>query len=123
MEKDKEHKLLENTFVEFIHNNQKIREYHVDTHPAFTTEKYTKVSSVKRDASLARSLMIIRQDGTVFKQYLFSLKCWVGPGGETQLLPKSNGYSRMIFGFVSLSFRVGLHLSDIELNEVNERRM
>ena len=122
MEKDNDNKLLENTFVEFIYDNQKMREYHVDTLPAFTTEKYTKVLSVKRDASLTRPLMIIGQDKTVFKQYSFSRKCWVGPGGETHLLPKSDGYSRMISGFVSRSFGVGLHLSKEELEKVNERR-
>ena len=67
--------------------------------------------------------MIIGQDETVFKQYTFSQKCWVGPGGETQLLPKSDGYSRMVSGFVSRSFGVGLLLSQDELDKVNERRM
>ena len=100
-----------------------MREYHVDTHPIFTTVKYNKVLLVNRDLSLTSPLMIIRQDKTVFKQYLFSRKCWVGPGRETQLLPKSNSYSRMISGFLRHSFGVGLHLSDIELNRVNEMRM
>jgi len=47
----------------------------------------------------------------------------VEPGGETQLLPKSDVYSRIISGFVSRSFGVGLHLSQNELEEVNERRV
>ena len=67
--------------------------------------------------------MIIGQDESVFKQYSFGRKCWVGPGGETQLLPKSDGYSKMVSGFVSRDFGVGLYLSKVELEEVNERRM
>ena len=123
LENSEEEKLLENTSIPFIHNNQKMREYHVDTHPAFATDMYEKKLSIRRDPTLTRPLMMIGQDETVFKQYSFSRKCWVGADGETQLLPKSDGYSRMISAFVSRSFGVGLHLSDIELNEVNEQRM
>ena len=47
----------------------------------------------------------------------------VGAGRETQLLPKSDGYSRIISGFASRSFGVGLHLSQNELDKVNKRRM
>ena len=67
--------------------------------------------------------MMIGQDEFVFKQYSFGHKCWLGPGGETQLLPKSDGYSKMVSGFVSRDFRVGLHLSTIELDEINEGRV
>ncbi len=36
--------LSENTFKEFVQNNEKIvREYHVDTHPTFMTDKYKKI--------------------------------------------------------------------------------
>ena len=67
--------------------------------------------------------MILGQDETVFKQYSFYHKYLVRSGGETQLLPKNNGYSRMISGFVSHSFGVGLLLTQSELDEVNERRI
>ena len=66
--------------------------------------------------------MIIGQYETVFKQYTFSQKCWVEPGGETELLPKNEGYSRMVSGFVSRSFGVRLLFSQDELGKVNERR-
>ena len=122
LEKNEDEKLLENTFTEFIHNNQKMREYHVDTHSIFSTPIYQKKLSINRDSTLTRPQMLIGQDETVFKQYSFSRKCWVGPGGETQLLPKSDGYSRMISGFVSRSFGVDLHLSKEELEKVNKRR-
>ena len=81
-----------------------------------------KKISVK-NPSRPRPLMIIGQDETVFKQYLFSRNCWVGPGGGIQLLPKSIGYSRMISGFASCSFGVSLHLIQNDLNEVNGQRI
>ena len=65
-------KLLEKTFVGFEQNNEKMREYHVDTHPLFMTDQYEKKLSARRDPNLTRSLMIIGQDETVFKQYSFS---------------------------------------------------
>ena len=77
LERDNNNKLLENTFVEFTNDNQKMREYHVDTHPIFMTAKYEKKLSVSRNTNLTRPLMIIGQDETVFKQYSFSRKCWV----------------------------------------------
>ena len=84
----------------------------------FIGEAYVDSSPTHHQAQ-----MIIGQDESVFKQYLFSKKCWVGPGGVTQLLPKSDRYSRMISGFISQDFGVGLELSENELDEVNERRM
>ena len=122
LENDEKEKLLESTYINFIKNGQKMREYHVDTHSIFSTSTFEKKLSVNRHPSLTRPLMIIGQEETVFKKYSFSRKCLVGPGGETQLLPKSDGYSRMICGFVSRSFGVDLHLSKSELGKVNERR-
>ena len=98
----------------------KIWEYHIDTHPIFKT--YPKTLSFWRDLGITRPLMTIGQDETVFKQYSFGWKCWMGPSGETQLLLKSDGYSRMVSGFVSREFGVGLHLTKIELDEVNQSR-
>ena len=123
LEENNKVRLLSNTYIEFEKNNKKIREYHVDTHSIFMSDRYKKNLSVRKDPSHTRPLMIIGQDETVFKQYSFSQKCWLGPGGETQLLPKSDGYSRMISGFVSRSFGVRFHLTQDELNKINERRM
>ena len=66
--------------------------------------------------------MMIGQDKSVFKQYSFGHKCWMGPVVEIQLLLKSDGYSRMVSVFVSQDLGVGLHLTKTELNEVNDRR-
>ena len=64
--------------------------------------------------------MMVGQDKSVFKQYLFGRKCWIGPVGETQLLPKSDGYSQIVSDFVSQDIGVGLLLNEEELNKVND---
>ena len=52
----------------------------------------------------------------------FGSKCWMGEHGETKLLPKSDGYSRMVSAFVSREFGAGLKLNEEELQKVNARR-
>ena len=42
LEKDEKQNLLENAFTRFIHNNQKMRQYHVNTHSIFSTPAYEK---------------------------------------------------------------------------------
>ncbi len=69
-----------------------MREYHVDTHQSFYDLEFKK--SIKRTST--RPLTMIAQDEFVFKQYSFSRKCLFGPGGESKLLPKSDGYSRSV---------------------------
>ena len=36
MEQDTDNPLLENSYIEFIHDNEKMREYHIDTHSSFS---------------------------------------------------------------------------------------
>ena len=98
--------------------NRKMREYHMDVHEKFTNMKLTK--SVR--SSQLRPTIIAGQDESVFKQHSFSRQCWFGPNGETELLPKNEGYSQMISAFVSRSFGVGLKLHEEELLKVNKRR-
>ena len=68
LENDEKEKLLESTYINFIKNGQKMREYHVDTHSIFSTPTYEKRLSIRKDPSHTRPPMIIRQDKTVFKQ-------------------------------------------------------
>ena len=42
LEKDEDIRLLENTSIQFEDNDKKMREYHVDTHPIFSSEKFEK---------------------------------------------------------------------------------
>ena len=96
-----------------------MREYHVDTHQSFRNRKLEKSFR----STSTRPLMMIGQDESVFKQYSFSRKCWFGPGGETKLLPKSDGYSKMVSAFISWEVGMGIKLTKEELKQVNERRM
>ena len=47
----------------------------------------------------------------------------MGFGGLTQLLSKSDGYSRIVSGFVSQEFGIGLHLAQIEMDKLKQRRI
>ncbi len=94
-----------------------MREYHVDTHQSFCNRKLEKSFR----STSTRPLMMIRQDESVVKQYSFSRKCWFGPGGETKLLPKSDGYSKMVSAFVFQEFGMRIKLTKDELKEVNKR--
>ena len=70
-----------------------------------------------------KQLIILGQDESCFKQNSFSKRCWVGPGGEMKLLPKTDGYTTiMVSAFVSREFGFGLELTDDELQKVNKRR-
>ena len=119
LEEEEECPLLKNVFYEFEVDGKKIREYHVDTHQSFCNLELKK--SIR--STSIRPILMIGQDESVYKQYSFSRKCWFGPDGETKLLPKSDGYSRMVSAFVSRDFGLGIKLSKDELKQVNERRM
>ena len=43
LEKSNNVKLLENISIEFDQNNKKMREYHVDTHPIFSSSMLKKI--------------------------------------------------------------------------------
>ena len=119
MESDSEQPLVKNIYYEYVNENKKMREYHVDAHPMFNT-LYLKMSV--RCHPTEKQLIIIGQDESCFKQYSFSKRCWVGPGGEMKLLPKTDGFTQMVSAFVSRSFGVGLLLNDEEMRELNKRR-
>ena len=72
-----------------------MRQYHIDTHPIFSTF----IPKLSIHNTNPKPLMIIGQDESVFKQNSFGSKCWIGEHGEMKLLPKSDGYSRMISAF------------------------
>lgn len=119
LENDKDVRLMKDIYDEFEENHIKMRQYHIDTHPIFSN----LVPKLSIHNTHNRPLMIIGQDESVFKQYSFGSKCWIGPDGEMKLLPKSDGYSRMVSAFVSRDFGFGLQLSKQELDKVNERRL
>ena len=110
---------MKNIHHDFSVGSKKMREYHIDSHPSFC--EMTPQLSIRRNPN-NRPLLMIGQDECVFKQYSFSKKCWKGPGGEFKLLPKTDGCSKMISGFVSRDFGLGLTVTATELTMIYERR-
>jgi len=98
-------------------NNETMREYHIDTYHKFRC--MTPTMSVRCPPN-SRPVMIVGQDESCFKQYSFSKRCWVGPGGEMKLLPKTDGYTQMVSAFCSRTFGFGLILNEEELKQLNE---
>ena len=119
MENDELKSLAKNICYEYEINNRKMREYHVDSQPDFQAMNHAM--SVRCSPN-AKQLVILGQDESCFKQYTFSKCCWVGPGGEMKLLPKTDRYTLVVSAFVSREFGFGLELTDDELRRVNERR-
>ena len=60
LEENQEHELLENSYVEFEIDNEKMREYHIDTNPTFHT--YPKILLFRIDLSITRPIMMIGKD-------------------------------------------------------------
>jgi hypothetical protein len=69
-----------------------------------------------------KPLMIFGQDESVFNQFLLSNQQWVGPQGQRPLLPKTDGISFMVSALQSRETGFGVHISEIQFNEINEAR-
>ena len=102
------------------HCYEGMREYHIDTHPSFQTMRAGL--SVRKPLN-SRPIIIYGQDETVLKQNSFSKSCWHNPNGASQLLPKSDGYSKMISALFSRYDGLGVVLSEQQLEEINESRL
>ena len=62
-------------------------------------------------------------DESIFKQFTFSLKSWIGLNGESVIMPKDDGMGIMISAFQSQEFGFGLkNLSEEQLKTVVMRR-
>ena len=90
-----------------------MREYHIDMHRCLSVRKPAHV----------RPKVIMGQDESAIKQYSFSNTCWYNHQGSTKLRPKTDGIAIMLSAVVSRMFVMGLPLNEIELGEINERRM
>lgn len=81
--------------------------------------------SVRRDPR-RKPIIIFGQDESVFNQYSFNGKQWVGSDGKRAILPKSNGMGLMISAFQSREFGFGYDLTSDKLEEAlkkaNENR-
>ncbi len=69
-----------------------------------------------------RPTILLGQDESVFKQYSFSSKTWTGPTGENTLLPKSDGYSKMVSAYMSRPMGMGVIVSSSQLESINKSR-
>ena len=69
-----------------------------------------------------KPLLIFGQDECIVPQYLMSSCNWVGPNGEQQIRPKTNGEGLMLSGYQSREFGFNYQLSQQQLATVNEWR-
>ena len=69
-----------------------------------------------------KPLIIFGQDECIYKQFIFRNKCWIGPNGESPLMPKDEGQGLMVSGFVCREYGFNWTLSDEELTKVNKYR-
>ena len=98
-------------------------EFHVNDHPMFTgmgsVHPFGGNLSVCKPQS-EKPMIFLGQDECIYCQYTFRNKCWVGPNGETPLMPKSEGQGLMVSGFVSREYGFGWTLSKKQLQTVNK---
>ena len=59
-----------------------------------------------------KPLIIFGQDESIFNQYSFNSKQWVGPSGEKSILSKSAGMGVMVSAFQSREFEWGMEIDD-----------
>ena len=62
------------------------------------------------------------QDESVFNQFAFGSKQWVGKAGEMAFIPKSNGAGVMISAFQGKEFGFGMKVTKDQLIKINEKR-
>jgi hypothetical protein len=88
-------------------------EYHVDTQET----EYGGRRSVRYKEG--KMLFIWGHDEAIFKQFLLTKKNWVGPNGETAIVPKDDGIGP---AFQNREFGFGLELNKQQLAQVNAYR-
>ncbi len=62
------------------------------------------------------------QDESVFSQFIFPMKSWMGPNQERGLFPKSLGEGLMISAFASRDSGFGMPVSSAQLDAINRLR-
>ncbi|KAI2509347.1 hypothetical protein MHU86_5100 [Fragilaria crotonensis] len=100
-------------------------EYHVDVSYHFEEKlagyPFGGNLSIRKPIA-AKPVIYVGQDEAIFKQFLFSHKMWVAPGGQRALLPKDEGSGIMVSAFVTREHGIIREISDMVLDEVNEQR-
>ncbi len=110
------------------HNNhpqlgEAMVEYHVDTSNLFQEQmnkeaNYGGSQSVRYEEG--RMLIIWGHDEAIIMQFTLTAKGWVGPNGETSIVPKDDGAGIMLSAFQCREFGFGLQMSEQDLALVNE---
>ena len=65
-------------------------------------------------------ILFVGQDETAYQQYSFTTKTWHSPDGRSELLPKGGGHTRMVSGYVSRAFGLGIHVTTKDLATINK---
>ena len=103
-------------------------EFHID-YCSRRQEKSTVNAMEGKVASMSvrappdtRPIECYGQDESLFYQFQFPSRSWVGPNSERALLPKSQGEGLMISAFVSRDTGFGMQLTTQELEKINNAR-
>jgi hypothetical protein len=103
-------------------SNKIFYEFHVDYCNSCDAMSEKVASMSVRAPHGSRPLEIYGQDESVFSQFMFPSKSWVGPNQERGLFPKSLGEGLMISAFVSRDTGFGMPMTDQDLTKVNALR-
>ncbi len=107
-------------------NGEAMVEYHVNTSNLFQ-ERMSKETTYGGNGSVrydeeGRMLIIWGHDEAIIKQFTLTTKGWVGPNGETAIVPKDDGAGIMLSAFQCREFGFGLQMSEQDHALVNEYR-
>jgi hypothetical protein len=110
-----------------IIRDKEVVKFHIDYWNRRQKQETTTTTSIQpttsiRVSSMARPIMIVGQDESVFAQYLLGAKTWVEPKGQRPLLPKSEGDGYMLSAFVSREFEFERLLTEDESVRINLQR-
>ncbi len=64
-------------------------------------------------------IAVFGQGETVFSQFIFPTKSWIGPNQEHGLFSKSSGEGLMILACVSRDSGFGIPVSSVQMGEIN----
>jgi hypothetical protein len=127
LENDPKSPLPKNISHEYVQEGREMREYHIDAHYSLknhvhpTNREHGANLSIRKN-SATRPVICVGEDESAFSQYAFSTKSWKGPNGEQKLLPKGEGETLMVAGFMSRQFGLGKHLTEEHLIAINRYR-
>ena len=116
---------------EFLDNDgNKKFEFHVDDCEEFSqwtswpddqSRQFGGCLSVRMPKDV-KPIIVFGQDECIFKQYIFTKKSWMGPEGQTAMVPKEEGHGLMMSSFVSRDYGFNMQLTPEKLKLVNTTR-